>query len=55
MHSDRGVWIMRGPSVRPGVSVDDCELFDFAPTLMKAAGITPAIELNGRVLDEVLR
>ena len=57
MHSDRGVWIMKGPSIRPGARVDESEseLFDFAPTLMQAAGITPAIELDGRVLDEVLR
>ncbi len=55
MHSDRGVWIMKGPSIRPGARVDDCEMFDFAPTLMRVAGIAPAIELDGRVLDEVLR
>ncbi len=55
MHSDRGVWIMKGPAIRHGARVDDSELIDFAPTLMDAAGITPAIKLDGRVLDEVLR
>lgn len=55
MHADYGVWIMAGPAVRAGARFDDGELFDFAPTLMRAAGITPAIELDGRVLDEVLR
>jgi len=55
MHSDRGMWIMKGPSIRPGARVDDRELIDFAPTLMKAAGIKPAIKLDGHVLDEVLR
>ncbi len=55
MHSDRGFWIMRGPAVRPGARVESSELIDFAPTLMRAAGIEPAIELDGRVLEEVLR
>jgi len=55
MHSEKGMWIMRGPAIRAGVRVDESELFDFAPTLMRASGITPAIELDGRILDEVLR
>ncbi|MCD4690132.1 alkaline phosphatase family protein [bacterium] len=55
MHSDGGLWIMKGPKVRPGARVDDGELFDFAATLMRAAGLEPTVEQDGRVLEEVLR
>ncbi len=55
MHSEEGFWIMRGPKVRPGVRVEESELFDFAATLMEAADIEPAVELDGVVLEDVIR
>jgi hypothetical protein len=39
MYSESGLWIMRGPGVARGVRIDGGSLLDFAPTVMKAAGI----------------
>lgn len=39
MYSESGLWMMRGPGVAQGVRIDGGGLLDFAPTVMKAAGI----------------
>jgi predicted AlkP superfamily phosphohydrolase/phosphomutase len=53
MHSEEGMWILAGPHVKPGASLD-CRLIDVAPTIMAAAGITPTIDLDGAVLENAL-
>jgi len=44
-----GVWIGRGPGVRPGV-VDDISVFDVTPTLLHVLGLPVADDMPGRVM-----
>jgi hypothetical protein len=53
MHSEEAMWILAGPGVRSGASLD-CRLIDVAPTIMEVAGITPTIELDGSAVDGAL-
>jgi len=55
MHSDRGVWIINGPRVRAGATVDGGTIMDFAPTLLAAAGIDADIAFDGAREDAVLK
>ncbi len=55
MHSSRGFWILTGASVVESGQTVECELFDFAPTVMRAAGVAFPEGTDGRVLEEVLR
>ncbi|MBC8450739.1 alkaline phosphatase family protein [bacterium] len=55
MHSSQGFWILKGPSVIESGETVECELFDFAPTVMEAAGVAFPEGTDGRILEEVLR
>jgi predicted AlkP superfamily phosphohydrolase/phosphomutase len=55
MHSSQGFWILKGPRVIESGRTIECELFDFAPTVMAAAGAAFPEGTDGRVLEEVLR
>ncbi len=58
MHSRQGFWILKGPGVvESGQTAEtvECELFDFAPTVMAAAGVAFPEGTDGRILEEVLR
>jgi predicted AlkP superfamily phosphohydrolase/phosphomutase len=54
MHSESGLWIMRGPGVASGVRVDGGSLLDFAPTVMEAAGISVPEAVEGSVVTAAL-
>jgi predicted AlkP superfamily phosphohydrolase/phosphomutase len=49
MHSERGMWILRGPSVTVGARDDKENILDVAPTIMAAASIPAPAGLDGRV------
>ncbi len=55
MHSSRGFWILKGSSVIESGQTVECEMFDFAPTVMEAAGVAFPEGTDGRILEEVLR
>lgn len=54
-HAPNGVFLARGPSVRPGVrAAGDAHLTDVAPTILALAGLPALDTMQGRVLDEIL-
>jgi predicted AlkP superfamily phosphohydrolase/phosphomutase len=54
MHSDEGFWVIRGPGIARGARVDGRSLLDFAPTVMRAAGMDIPGEVEGAVCEEAL-
>jgi hypothetical protein len=52
MHAERGLWVLSGPGIRRGVQLPDASVIDVAPTLLKAVGLPPPAECDGRVVDE---
>jgi len=54
MHSDEGLWIIRGPKVLEGVRVDGGSLIDFAPTLAAAASIPVPDTVEGAACEAAL-
>jgi hypothetical protein len=52
MYSEKGLWIIRGPSVARGARVDGGSLLDFAPTVMKAAAIPAPDVVEGVAREE---
>ena len=54
MHSERGLWVLKGPRVIGGARVE-VSLFDVAPTVMAAAGIPVPDGLDGTARREVLK
>ncbi len=55
LHSDRGFWILAGPTVVSGARVDGRSLLDVAPTVAAAAGLELGHEPDGTVITEFLR
>ncbi len=55
IHHPKGVLIMHGPDVSPGVRVDECSNLDLAPTLLSLLGQPVPRLMPGRVLHEALR
>jgi hypothetical protein len=51
MHDEKGILILSGPGIRRGVLLPDSNLADFAPTILKAAGLPVPPRLDGTVLD----
>ena len=52
-HTKEGIFIARGPKVKPGVKVEKASILDVAPTLLHSFGIPMLDEMDGRVLDEI--
>ena len=52
-HTRDGIFIARGPRVKPGVNVEKASILDVAPTLLHSFGIPILDEMDGRVLDEI--
>ncbi len=48
-HVRQGFWSMVGPGVRKGFSLD-ASILDMAPTLQKAMGLQPSVDIDGEVL-----
>jgi predicted AlkP superfamily phosphohydrolase/phosphomutase len=54
-HTRDGIFIARGPEVRPGFRVEKASILDVAPTLLYSFGIPMQDEMDGRVLDEIFK
>ncbi len=54
-HGPDGILIACGPSVPAGVEIKDACVFDITPTLLALAGIPVAEDMEGRVLEEIIR
>ena len=54
-HGPDGILIACGPSIPAGVEVNDACVFDITPTLLALAGIPIADDMEGRVLEEIIR
>jgi predicted AlkP superfamily phosphohydrolase/phosphomutase len=52
-HTRDGVFIARGPGVRPGFRVEKASILDIAPTLLHSLGVPLQDDMDGRVLDEI--
>ncbi len=51
MHDERGILVLHGSGIRRGVRLPDARLVDFAPTLLKAAGLPLPAGLDGTALE----
>jgi hypothetical protein len=51
-HDPKGIMIMRGPGVRRGGFISECNNLDIAPTLLSILGLSVPVEMKGRVLEE---
>jgi len=52
-HRPEGILIMTGPHVQRGISFDDVNIVDVAPTVLYAAGVSIPRDMDGRVLTEM--
>jgi predicted AlkP superfamily phosphohydrolase/phosphomutase len=52
-HRSSGIYVLRGPAFRPGVSAE-ARLLDMTPTLLCAAGCAPPDEVDGQVAMDLL-
>lgn len=53
-HRPEGVLFLHGSGIGKGVRIDGPRILDVAPTLLALAGLAPARDMPGRVLDEAL-
>ena len=51
MHRKDGVLVVKGPGIRASSQVFGASVTDVMPTLLRAAGMTPPHDLDGRALD----
>lgn len=54
MHRDNGMFVAAGPSVRRGVAAASPQIVDVAPTVLHLLGCEVPVDMDGRVLEEVL-
>jgi predicted AlkP superfamily phosphohydrolase/phosphomutase/Tfp pilus assembly protein PilF len=54
-HRSEAILYLYGRGVRPRASIENAALVDVAPTVLALAGIAPARDMPGRVLDDALR
>ena len=52
-HRRFGVLIAAGPGVRQGTVLEDASILDVAPTVLAALGLPVALDLEGRVVQEL--
>ena len=53
-HRRYGIFIARGPEVRPGDTVEGARILDLAPTILHLMGLPVPDDMDGRVLTEAL-
>lgn len=54
LHSEAGLWILRGPAVKSGARARDGSILDVAPTVAAALGIELGHVPDGEIHEEVL-
>jgi len=52
-HTKDGVFMARGPGIKPGVRVEKATILDVTPTILHIFGIPQQEDVDGRVLDEI--
>jgi hypothetical protein len=52
MHDPRGLLILHGPGIRPGLELGDVTPLDIAPTILALLGVPQPSAMTGRVLRE---
>jgi predicted AlkP superfamily phosphohydrolase/phosphomutase len=52
-HTKGGVFMARGPGIKPGVRVEKATILDVTPTILHIFGIPQPEDVDGRVLDEI--
>lgn len=55
MHREEGAIAIRGPDVVPGVEIEDASVLDVAPTVLALFGLPVGRDMDGSVLEEVIR
>jgi len=53
-HRRHGIFIARGPEVRPGEAVESARILDLAPTILHLMGLPVPDDMDGRVLTEAM-
>ena len=53
-HAEEGILYLYGRGVKANARIDDAKLLDVAPTILALAGLPPARDMPGRVLEEAL-
>ena len=51
MHEQRGVLVIAGPGIRRGAKLPESSIIDFAPTLLRAVGLSADGPFDGHALD----
>jgi predicted AlkP superfamily phosphohydrolase/phosphomutase len=54
-HRMNGIFIATGPSIQRGASIQNARLIDLAPTILHLLGLPVPLDVDGRVMTEVLR
>jgi predicted AlkP superfamily phosphohydrolase/phosphomutase len=54
-HRMHGILVLHGPAVRAGGTIDSARITDLAPTMLHLLGQPVADDMDGRVLEELLR
>jgi predicted AlkP superfamily phosphohydrolase/phosphomutase len=54
-HGPDGILIACGPAIAAGADIKDACVFDITPTILALAGIPVAEDMEGRVLEELIR
>jgi predicted AlkP superfamily phosphohydrolase/phosphomutase len=54
-HGPPGILIACGPSIPAGVEIEHASVFDITPTILALAGIPVAEDMEGRVLEDMIR
>ncbi len=52
-HTMDGVFIARGPGIKPGHRLEKATILDITPTVLRVFGIPPQREMDGRALEEI--
>jgi predicted AlkP superfamily phosphohydrolase/phosphomutase len=53
-HRPHGIFIARGPEIRPGETVEGAHIMDLAPTILHLMKLPVPDDMDGRVLSEAL-
>lgn len=53
-HRMHGVFVASGPSIRPGVSLENAHITDLTPTMLHLLNQAVVDDMDGRVLEEIL-
>jgi len=52
-HMMNGIFIAQGRNIQAGVTLDDAEIMDLAPTILYAMGVPIPSDMDGRVLLDI--